>query len=56
MGLFDPLLMYIVFGLSNSATEWIFRSSFAPVKSGAEAGLGGPKSTATGRKPLGIER
>ncbi len=43
MSPFDPLLMYMVFGLPNSTTEWIFYSPFAPVERGAKAGLGGPK-------------
>jgi hypothetical protein len=43
MGPLGPLLMYMVFGLPNSATEWILRSPFAPVERGAEAGPGGPK-------------
>jgi hypothetical protein len=38
----------MVFGLSNSATECILCSPFAPVERGAEACSGGPKSTATG--------
>jgi hypothetical protein len=41
-----PLLMYMLFGLPNSATEWILHSPFAPVERGAEAGPGGPKSAA----------
>jgi hypothetical protein len=56
MGLLGPLLMYMIFSLSNLATEWILRSPFAPVERGAEADLGGLKSAATGRKPTGIER
>jgi hypothetical protein len=48
MSPFDSVLMHIVFGLPNSVTEWILRSSLAPVKRGAKAGPGGPKLTATG--------
>jgi hypothetical protein len=54
MGPLDPLLMYMVFGLPNSVTKWILRSSFAPVERGAEAGSGGPKSAAAGQKSVGI--
>jgi hypothetical protein len=56
MGPLGPLLMYMVFGLPNSATKCILRSPFAPVERGAEAGPGGPKSAAAGRKSVGIER
>jgi hypothetical protein len=54
MGPLDPLLMYMVFSLPNSTTEWIFRSPFAPVERGVEAGPRGLKSAAVGRKPAGI--
>jgi hypothetical protein len=56
MGPLGPLLMYMVFGLPNSATEWILHSPFAPVERGAEADPGGPKSSAAGQKPAGIGR
>jgi hypothetical protein len=42
------LLMYMVFGLPNSATEWILHSPFAPVKRGGEASPGGPKLAVVG--------
>jgi hypothetical protein len=50
------LLMYMVFGLTNSTTKWILHFPFAPVERGAEVGSGGPKSAAVGRKPAGIRR
>jgi hypothetical protein len=56
MGPLGPLLMYMVFGLPNSATEYILHSPFALVERGAEASSGGPKSVAAGRKPTGIGR
>jgi hypothetical protein len=37
MGPLDPLLIYMVFGLPNSAEKLIHRSSFGPVERGAEA-------------------
>jgi hypothetical protein len=52
----DPLLMYMLFGLLNSAIEWILHFSFASVERGAEAGPGGSKSATAGRKPAGIRR
>jgi hypothetical protein len=56
MGPLGPLLMYMIFDLTNSVTKWILRSSFAPVERGAEAGSGGPKSAAAGQKSVGIGR
>jgi hypothetical protein len=56
MGPFSPLLIYMMFNLSNSATEWILHFPFTPVERGAEVGPGGPKSAAAGRKPIGIRR
>jgi hypothetical protein len=56
MGSLGPLLMYMVFGLPNSAAEWILRSPFVSVERGAEAGPGGPKSAVAGQKPVGIGR
>jgi hypothetical protein len=48
MGPLGPLLMYMVFGLPNSAAEWFLRFPFGPVERGAEAGPGWPKSVAAG--------
>jgi hypothetical protein len=48
MGPLSPLLMYMVFGLSNSAEQWILRSPFGPVESGGEASPRGGKSEAGG--------
>jgi hypothetical protein len=56
MGPLGPLLMYMIFGLPNSAAECILRSPFAPIERGAEVGPGGPKSVEAGRKPTGIGR
>jgi hypothetical protein len=56
MGQLGPLLMYMVFGLPNSTTEWILHSPFAPAERGAEVGPGGPKLAAAGRKLAGIMR
>jgi hypothetical protein len=56
MGPLGPLLMYKVFGLPNSAEQWILRSPFGLVESGGVAGPGGGKSAAAGRKPIGISR
>jgi hypothetical protein len=50
----DALLMYMVFDLPNSTTEWILCSPFAPVERGAEVGPEGLKSTAAGQKPVEI--
>jgi hypothetical protein len=52
----SPLLMYMVFGLPNSAEQWILRFPFGPVESVGEAGPGGGKSTAVGQKLVGIAR
>jgi hypothetical protein len=46
MSSLGSLLMYMVFDLPNSATEWILRSPFTLVERGAEAGPGGSKSAA----------
>jgi hypothetical protein len=56
MGPLVPLLMYMVFGLLNSATECIPRSPFSPVERGAEAGPGGLKSVEEGKKLSRIGR
>jgi hypothetical protein len=53
MGPLGPLLMYMAFGLPNSAKQSIRRSPFGPVERGAEGGLGEGDSTATGRKSAG---
>jgi hypothetical protein len=53
MGPLGPLLMYMVFGLSNSAEQCIRRSPFGPVERGAEGGPGESDSAATGRKSAG---
>jgi hypothetical protein len=50
MGPLGPLLMYMVFGLPNSAEQCIRRSPFGPVERGAEGGLGESDSAATGQK------
>jgi hypothetical protein len=41
-----PLLMYMVFGLPDSAEQWIYHSPFGPVESGGkeEIGSGGVKT------------
>jgi hypothetical protein len=46
----DPLLMYMVFGLSDSTEQLIHHSPFGPVESGGEAGPGGRKSVRGGVK------
>jgi hypothetical protein len=43
-----PLLMYMVFGLPNSATECILHSPFAPIERAVETGPGEPKLVAAG--------
>jgi hypothetical protein len=53
MGPLDPLLMYMTFGLPNSAEQSIHRSSFGPVERGAEGDPGEGDSAATGRKSAG---
>jgi hypothetical protein len=45
-----PLLMYMVFGLPNSAEQWIHRSPFGPVEGGAEGGPGESESQASLQK------
>jgi hypothetical protein len=42
------LLIYMVFGLSNLAEQWIHHSPFGPIESGGEASPRGRKSTAEG--------
>jgi hypothetical protein len=51
-----PLLMYMTFGLPNSAEHSIRRSPFGPVERGAEGGPGEGDSAATGRKSAGFGR
>jgi hypothetical protein len=53
MGPLGPLLMYMVFGLPNSAEQCIRRSSFGLVERGAEGGPGESDSAAMGRKSAG---
>jgi hypothetical protein len=54
MGQLGPLLMYMLFGLPNSAIEWILRFPIALVERGVEARTRGQKSAAEGQKPAGI--
>jgi hypothetical protein len=43
-----PLIMYMLFGLPDSAEQWIHCSLFGPVESGGEAGPRGRKSVVAG--------
>jgi hypothetical protein len=52
----DPLLMYMVFGLSNSTTQCILHSPLAPDERGTETSLGGLKSAEADQKSTGIGR
>jgi hypothetical protein len=52
----DPLLMYMTFGLPNSAEQAIRRSPFGLVERGAEGGPGEGDSAATGQKSAGFGR
>jgi hypothetical protein len=56
MGPLYPLLMYMAFGLPNSAEQSIHRSPFGPVERGAEGGPGEGDSATTGRKSAGFGR
>jgi hypothetical protein len=56
MGPLYPLLMYMAFGLPNSAEQSIRRSPFGPVERGAEGGPGEGDSATTGRKSAGFGR
>jgi hypothetical protein len=53
MGPLGPLLMYMAFGIPNSAEQSIRRSPFGPVEREAEGGPGEGDSAATGQKSAG---
>jgi hypothetical protein len=56
MGPLGPLLMYMVFGLPDSAEQWIHCSPFRPIESGGKADPGGRKSAAVGFKLAAFDR
>jgi hypothetical protein len=53
MGPLDPVQMYMVFGLPNSAEQWIRRFPFGSVERGAEGGSGESESSVTLQKLVG---
>jgi hypothetical protein len=53
MGPLDPVQMYMVFSLPNSAEQWIRRFPFGPVERGAEGGPRESESSMTLQKLAG---